>query len=426
MLTQKLRVAFISVAFVLSIMQALSVKAASKADKLMEQGNFLYYHGDVLAAINRFEKVLDYEPDNVNAHMSLVNLFIGLKKNDKAIEHARQAIQIKPDSINFHVLLGNLLKLENDRSGAIKAFEKAMTLGDLEPSDLIKLGYWYMDENQFEKSFSCFEKASRKNEVSLAARMGAIVAKYRMGRKQEAVSDLEKLRVESGDSASLLTTKGHLLVGMQEFEEAKKAYNDALKLDPENFTLYDSLARLELRKSNPAEAIRIYRDALSKVSEKAGVYSRLGDVYFNQGESKKAKDCFEQAIELDNNNVNAYYSLGVIHQKLGNIEEASKNFEYGANQDPDTKKKEMMMRHAMNLRLKSGLSISPGIKLEANHDASLSVQPHSTIFPVRYSDLVGLSGSRWQEMEQKIKAYKSKKSVQKKIEIPRMKVPRLP
>ena len=106
------------------------VNSKSDVDKLIDQANFLYYHGDIDEAIKRFELILETEPDHYDAHMSLVNLYLKLRKTEEAIAYARKIVELKPQSEIAHLMLGNLLKAKGDTAGAIKEFEAAANLGN--------------------------------------------------------------------------------------------------------------------------------------------------------------------------------------------------------------------------------------------------------------------------------------------------------
>ena len=69
--------------------QSVMAFGLSDAQKAKERGDFLYYHGDVEEAIQSFEKAVRLDPDMYEAQLSLVNMYLMLKKQDKAIEAAK-------------------------------------------------------------------------------------------------------------------------------------------------------------------------------------------------------------------------------------------------------------------------------------------------------------------------------------------------
>lgn len=335
--------------------------AKSEAKSLKEQGDFLYFHGDVEEAIGKFEQALQIEPDMVEAHMSLVNLYLMRKNQEAAIKHAEAVARIDSDSASAHMLLGNLLRAR-DKKRAIEEFEKALSIGIKDSSLRTNLGYMYLEQNQISKALGCFNEAKLNKKASLNASIGAAVAKYRLGRRDEAISDMDSLIKEHGKVSSFLATKGHLLLGMGKTKAAMDAYSEAIL-------------------SNP-------RDAKLMV--------KLADMHYKEGNKTKAEAMFKQALKADPANVDAYYSLGIINQKRNNLEQAAQFFEKGANLDKSSSSQRKMFLHARRLKQKAGILDTSS--LDQKLISKPIFYPSSSVFGYSYSSLLNKPDSSWIEM----------------------------
>lgn len=400
------------------------VYAKSKVDKLMEQANFLYYHGDLEEAIKRFEMALELEPDHFDTHMSLVNLYLKFKKNEEAIEHARKVVELKPDSETAHLMLGNLLRTNNDTVGAIKEYEAAIKLGTKNPNLIMNLGQMYAKANQLNKALSYYEQASAFKKYELGAGLHVAVIKFRLGKNDEAIEKLNQLKDEFGATSSLLTTQGTLLAGMKKYEEAKAAFKAALKLNSQNPSIYKNLANIELRQKNRKGALQVYKDAVKVMPDSAFLYAELGDLYFLVGDKDSSRESFKRAVKLNPKYAKAYYALAVLALKRKDTVNASKYYQLGAEVEKDVKKKERMMRAAMNLKLKAGLDISQAPEIGAPVALPTVAPTRAGLFPVSYADLVNIPNSKWLELDKKVSTYKPQKRKQK-LFIPKMKAPRI-
>src|SRR5260370_39077133 len=79
---------------------------------------------------------------------------------------------------------------------------------------------------------------------------------------------------------------------------ARKAYQQALHLDPENLPALTSLARLYVRMGDHEHAITTYRRAVMSHPKEAGVWHELGICYAQNKQWEPAVDSLKEAVEL--------------------------------------------------------------------------------------------------------------------------------
>jgi tetratricopeptide (TPR) repeat protein len=96
----------------------------------------------------------------------------------------------------------------------------------------------------------------------------------------------------------------HNKIGISYFElyrdrDAKKEYDEALKLDKGYAEAYNNLGALYYRRQRYGPAVKEYRKALEINETNAAFHSNLGTAYFSQKGYAKATREYARAMELD-------------------------------------------------------------------------------------------------------------------------------
>lgn len=76
-----------------------------------------------------YERILDKDPDNVNARLSLADLHLNLGEVDGAISELQEILDIAPERSDVYNILGKLFIKQGDVDGAIEVIEAALKAG---------------------------------------------------------------------------------------------------------------------------------------------------------------------------------------------------------------------------------------------------------------------------------------------------------
>jgi tetratricopeptide (TPR) repeat protein len=105
-------------------------------------------------------------------------------------------------------------------------------------------------------------------------------------------------------------------------QEARHAYEEALKLDPQCAAAHINLGRLyqEARQFHRAEAC--YRAALQHAPEDALPHFNLGVLMEEMGQPEAAMKAYRDALSRDKSFSDAHYNLALLHEARGNKSDA--------------------------------------------------------------------------------------------------------
>ncbi len=187
------------------------------------------------------------------------------------------------------------------------------------------LGVVYTKIGRYVEADECYEKA-----LTLAPNTAPYQRNQERNRANMEPKEISLFEDES-ENADTWYEKGQSLWDLNKFEEAIDAFNQAIRIDPNNFFVYDSKARiLRYELNRQEESIEVYDQAIRNLLEGNSILYQKGLAYDGlikydiRDESLKI---FDQAIR----NIRLCYQM--LHNKgdglfnLGRFEEAIEAFD---------------------------------------------------------------------------------------------------
>jgi tetratricopeptide (TPR) repeat protein len=105
-------------------------------------------------------------------------------------------------------------------------------------------------------------------------------------------------------------------------DDARKSYQEALKLNAKCVPAYQGLARLYVLQDQNAKAVGLYQKALKVAPKDASVWYDMGLCYKHMQEWDKALEAFRKASELDPENRDYANALGILLARAGRYQES--------------------------------------------------------------------------------------------------------
>ena len=109
---------------------------------------------------------------------------------------------------------------------------------------------------------------------------------------------------------------------MSSIEEAKEAYERAIKLEPRHFDAHVNLGRLLHEQGEPAAAAEHYRKAISAKPDHETAWFNLGVALEDLDHMRDAAEAYRRAIALDDDNADAHYNLAGLFERKGDKQAA--------------------------------------------------------------------------------------------------------
>ena len=137
------------------------------------------------------------------------------------------------------------------------------------------------------------------------------------------------------NQATVANNLGLVFVGLEEYQEAKACYERAIELDPNHPDANNNLGTLFRRHKEYQKAKSCFEKAIQSKPDYTTAHNNLGSLLNQLGDFEKAKSCYKKAIELNPNNATSYNNLGSVFAGLKKHQEAKVCYEKAIELDPN-------------------------------------------------------------------------------------------
>jgi tetratricopeptide (TPR) repeat protein len=127
--------------------------------------------------------------------------------------------------------------------------------------------------------------------------------------------------------ADRLFLQGNKFYSEQKYAEAVAAYQEALKLNPQQWAYYFNLGLSYKKMGQKEEALKAFRQAQSLNPESFSANKELGESLAKEGNFEEAHHYYEKAVLINPEDADAFYNLGICWLNLGELEKAVEAFE---------------------------------------------------------------------------------------------------
>jgi arylsulfatase A-like enzyme/Tfp pilus assembly protein PilF len=266
-------------------------KAKLHLFQMMGRAKELAQDDHVEDAVAKMQQVVAEDPNIMDAHLTLGNWLVRLRRPEDAIASFRQAVSLKPDD---DIALGNLARLylsrgrEKDALDALGVFKTALTANPKNPQSWYQLATLYLDLGRLDEAEENFKQAQAANPRMGAASNGLGVVEF---------------------------TRGHL-------DEAERLMRRGLELEPKLRTAQYNLGRIAELRGDPPRAEASYREELAVYPDNGKARFNLAQLWRQRGDRERYLGELRQAVEHAPDFGPPYFFLAREELGAGKLEQA--------------------------------------------------------------------------------------------------------
>jgi eukaryotic-like serine/threonine-protein kinase len=250
------------------------------------------------AAISAFQRVLELDPQNVDAYLGLGTTYQVSGRADDAERSFRHAIEIRPGCWSCFNLFGAFL---NENARYVEAAQAWEQVTELTPDNVwgyLNVGAVYFNLGQFEKANDYF-------------RRGLQVAP---------------------DNADLYSNLGTVSFFLGRFEEDVAYCQKAIELKPQKFEYWGNLAdayrmiptQASRARETYQQAIRLAENELKINPSDPYILSSLAHYYSRTSNVARAQDYLQRSLKISPDDVDILLIACLMHLEIGETNEAFK------------------------------------------------------------------------------------------------------
>jgi tetratricopeptide (TPR) repeat protein len=357
---------------------------ASDGERMLIQAAEAGANGNPSKQKEILDKLVAAYPKDERAHFTLGGYYFGQQNYTQAISHYKKATELAPTYSTAFNILGYAYRQNEQYADAETAFKKYIELIPNDPNPYDSYAELLLKTGRFDEAITQYNKALAIEPTFLNSYFGIAAALTYKGKTADAAAELQKITdksrndgerrtalfgqmVVAADSGKLdqalaevekqyalgqksndipamagdLQLKGNILLEMGRYDDAKKAYEEALRITTgdaslsqelkDNTALFHhyNLARVAIGKKDFATA-KSETETFKRGAEAAKNENQIKQAHELAGMTALAEKNYDQAIaellQSNQQNPNNLYLLGEAYQGKGDDAKAKDLF----------------------------------------------------------------------------------------------------
>ena len=288
-------------------------------------------------SIEEYKLALNADPTSTFLNNGLAELYYRTGRVKDAILAAQAQIDKDPNNLEAHKLLGNIYLRslgDNQQSGpssdmlklAIGEYEKIVTLEPNNVEDHLLLGQLYSFAHDSQKAEEQFATAQKIDPGSEETALNLARLYTGQGDAKRAIKVLSELP-EQDQTAKTEYVLGASYDQEKDLKNAIAAYTRSLALEPENLDVERALAKALLNDNQLSAAQDAYKDIAAGDPSDPEAYLRLSEIERRQGDYEEALVTLKKAKALVSDSLEISFNEGLVDDALGHYDDAAQIFE---------------------------------------------------------------------------------------------------
>ncbi|MGA2231992.1 MAG: tetratricopeptide repeat protein, partial [Tepidisphaeraceae bacterium] len=324
--------------------------------ELLAQARQLHLAGQLEEAASGYRRVLESEPQNVDALHGLGILELQRGRLEEARQCLAEAVAVNSDEWRYHCTLGQILTAMDRLEEGAAAYQRA---ADLHPDAVeaqFGLGLALQANGKRKPAIAAYRRAlaikpvyveahnNLGNALQAEGHLGEAIASYRQalairpdfveaqsnlggalqasGKLDEAIASFRAALEQRRDFAPLYNNLGTALSAARQLDEAEAILRKALELKPDFAQAWYNLGNALRAKNEFAKAVEAYLRAVALKPDMVEAHINLGHVLHATGSFKEAAAAYLAAMTVRPDCADAYTNAGATLQKMGKVDEA--------------------------------------------------------------------------------------------------------
>lgn len=253
----------------------------------------------------------------------------------KAAQDLDQLILNNPTNVRYYLFLGDLYFANKMGKEALAVYQKAKDLDPDNPFTSMAIAQILEAQGNEAEAFTEIQIAFKQSSLNIDQKVKVVLKYFDAFPNQEAIDKaivLSKIITEAHpQDPKAFSLYGDILFQNKKFQEAEKAYQEALKSNKNIFAIWEQLLRIQLTANNIKAVIKTGEEALSYFPNQYTLYFYTAVAYLQNKNYDQAISYFNMALsfEIDSKDIQAqiYGGLGDAYQAQKKYKESAAAFD---------------------------------------------------------------------------------------------------
>jgi len=277
--------------------------------------------GDRDSAIQLLKEVLQIEPENKQAGISLITTLLQEDDYQSATLISSDLIKYHPNEAIPRYLNGLIWQGLSDQAKAVSAFQKTLALNHSFIPATIRLAKIYQNSGEYDLAQQQYKAALYDSPYNPEIMTEMAIYEQKLGNNKKAVELLELARDRNSDALSPRLLLGTYYLRRGQVNTAQLIMDELNKIEPERPDVQMYFGQIKLATGRSSEAVSIFSKLIQVEPDSPDLLTKYGTALRMNGEINSARKTLETAWELSEKSI----SEALI--ELGKLELAEKNYQ---------------------------------------------------------------------------------------------------
>jgi tetratricopeptide (TPR) repeat protein len=285
-------------------------------------------------AIDAYTKALGLAPGSTVIMERLAEIYAKSQRIREAENQAQSVLKLDPNDVNAHRLLaqiyvhqlGDMSAGDVQRETLAKAVEQFQAILKIQPDDTYSalwLARLYRFQNKHEEAEKVLRATVNLNPGNSAAMEQLSQLLVDEGRSQEAIALLTQAAGESA-SPEIYDLLGDAYAQSKDYAKSEDAYRQAVQEDPDDPTHVHGLAQALMSQDKYAEALEQYKHLSELEPSTWENFLRMSQLYRRMGKYDEAESALLRSKQLSPGNLEVLYNEALLYEEQGRYDDAVK------------------------------------------------------------------------------------------------------
>jgi tetratricopeptide (TPR) repeat protein len=195
-------------------------------------------------------------------------------------------------------VLSALLLVAVPAAGA--SVQRAEQASVAEAKDWFDRATKHFSQQQYDQAHAAYSKAIELYPDFTQAYVGRANASAKLGRREQAIEDLDRALVLDRRNLTAYNNRGMLYLNAEKYDRAVADFSKAISFEQNNPTYHLNRASAYYRLKEYDKAVVDYRIAAAADPKNGAAFAGLGAAYYGAGDKARAIESLEKACHLGN------------------------------------------------------------------------------------------------------------------------------
>jgi tetratricopeptide (TPR) repeat protein len=287
---------------------------AVQRDKVIASAEKLVAKGKIEPAIKEYERLLDDNPNDVNTLNRIGDLWVRINRNDEAVKvfskiadhYSKDGFFLK--AIAIYKKINKLDPSKLDIYARLADLYAKQGLAMEAKSQYQVLADYYLKHGDPANALAIYRKISELDPNSINVHVK--------------LADLYSQNNQTAEALKEYDRVGRMLLKRGMLDEAVQVFKKALKVEPKNTELVESLVTALVEAKDFENASQIVNTALESAPDAPKLLATLGRIQLAQGNASGARSTLQRALAADPNDSSVREGLAELSLKFNDADTA--------------------------------------------------------------------------------------------------------